>query len=75
MKSLIKKGREEDAEMFKQEHGYVTKFTITIDDGMVTDIHKKTKHFNYFPNENVDVRELKDQNYKPKRIDYDTEGK
>ncbi|MGN1158185.1 MAG: hypothetical protein ACI4TK_18595 [Agathobacter sp.] len=72
-KKYIDKGREEDAELLKQKFAYITKIRITRKDGVVTDIHKSTKHFNFFPYEEVDVTKLKEDSYEPKRIDYDNE--
>lgn len=69
----LKRGLAEDAETFKQEHAYITRFHITEEDGVVTKPHRTTKHFNFFPYEDVDVTGLKDETYEPKSIDYDSE--
>jgi len=73
-KKIEDKNRHEDADLFKKEHGYITKICITEDSGVITKAHRTTKHFNLFSYEGVDVRSLKDETYTPKRIDYDNNG-
>ena len=62
---------EEEAEIFMEENAYLVKFVIPAVAGVSTKPHRTTKHFNFFPNQEIDVLDLMDATYGYKKIDYD----
>lgn len=71
MKKNLKELGEEEAEIFMEENAYLVKFVIPAVAGVSTKPHRTTKHFNFFPNQEIDVLDLMDATYGYKKIDYD----
>lgn len=69
-KNVEKKAGIEEAEQYKEEHPYITKFIIPASSGVVTEPNKD-KHFNFFPYEGVEVLNLIDDSFGYIKIDYD----
>lgn len=71
VKKLLKDVGEEEAQAFMEKNAYLVKFDIPASTGVSTEPHKTTKHYNFFPKENIDVLDLMDASYGYKKIDYD----
>lgn len=71
MKKLLENVGEDEAEGFMEENAYLVKFDIPASAGVSTEPHRTTKHYNFFPNKDIDVLDLMDVSYGYKKIDYD----
>lgn len=71
MKKSLRDLCEEEAELFMEENACLVKFVIPAVAGVSTKPHRTTKHFNFFPNQKIDMLDLMNATYGYKKINYD----